>query len=377
MRARLILRALAMVAALFWSFVDEPQQVAAQHSGSATLSEANNSTEANRAAARHGCAQGGSQNQARGQLERLELQKRLIEEQANRQTAQVMEQTEEQVEELEKEAVRQVLEVKQQATRQLEMLTAEERIVEARQRSLRNEPRPEQHTPAEVLSEQASQRSETSLAAFPLADRRLDKTQAFLLAMRLYRRGGLTALLDWLADGNGCKDAEEEFRRYDENDDGLLNPDEMPEPLHAELDQWDTNHDRLIDLKEFKAFYLAHLRQETAASDDDSKGEKQAREAANQSETTPGLPVEEEGKPTVYRAGKLPKELPSWFAELDTDHDGQIGLYEWKASGRSLQEFYELDRNDDGFLTIDEVLHAVTQAPNQTIAHSTPRRVDE
>jgi hypothetical protein len=66
----------------------------------------------------------------------------------------------------------------------------------------------------------------------------------------------------------------------------------------------------------------------------------------------------------VYRAGKLPKGLPSWFAELDADKDGQIGLYEWKASGQSIAEFEKMDRNNDGFLTIAEVLHYCAQQQN-------------
>ena len=65
----------------------------------------------------------------------------------------------------------------------------------------------------------------------------------------------------------------------------------------------------------------------------------------------------------VYRAGKLPKELPEWFQRLDTEHEGQIGLYKWKNSGRPLQEFEAMDLNHDGFLTIDEVLRYVKAHP--------------
>src|SRR5262249_14533478 len=71
------------------------------------------------------------------------------------------------------------------------------------------------------------------------------------------------------------------------------------------------------------------------------------------------LPEEEEPKRVVYRAGKLPKELPPWFQQIDKDGDGQIGLYEWKNSGRPLDEFFKIDRNGDGFLTVEEVLRYV------------------
>src|SRR5262249_32625775 len=52
----------------------------------------------------------------------------------------------------------------------------------------------------------------------------------------------------------------------------------------------------------------------------------------------------------------LPKELPAWFTQYDKDGDGQIGLYEWKATGQPLETFLKMDRNGDGFLTIEEVL---------------------
>jgi hypothetical protein len=68
-------------------------------------------------------------------------------------------------------------------------------------------------------------------------------------------------------------------------------------------------------------------------------------------------PEDEEPKQVVYRAGKLPKGLPGWFEQLDTDKDAQVGLYEWLAGGRTLGEFQQMDRNGDGFLTVQEVLH--------------------
>jgi hypothetical protein len=72
----------------------------------------------------------------------------------------------------------------------------------------------------------------------------------------------------------------------------------------------------------------------------------------------PSLPDEEE-RPIVHRPGKLPKGLPDWFAKLDTDNDGQVGLYEWKEAGRPIDEFRKLDRNGDGFITVEEALRSV------------------
>ncbi len=151
--------------------------------------------------------------------------------------------------------------------------------------------------------------------------------------------------------------AESSFRRHDLNGDGLLNYDEMSQTLRAERETWDTNRDGFIDLNEYKAYYRARMAQRSSERGG-SFGQAPPPEWGLPSGiVTPPPSEEEESRPTVYRAGKLPKELPAWFKQLDTDEDGQIGLYEWKSSGRSLEEFEAIDRNNDGFLTVEEVLH--------------------
>src|SRR5207245_9281624 len=66
--------------------------------------------------------------------------------------------------------------------------------------------------------------------------------------------------------------------------------------------------------------------------------------------------------------GKLPKDIPAWFDQLDTDRDWQIGLYEWVKSERSIEEFRIIDRNEDGFLTIDEVMTYVRGGKKSVIS---------
>ena len=51
---------------------------------------------------------------------------------------------------------------------------------------------------------------------------------------------------------------------------------------------------------------------------------------------------DDERRPTVYRAGKLPTGMPDWFDRLDTDRDGQVGLYEWVKDKRSVEEFKKI-----------------------------------
>jgi len=150
--------------------------------------------------------------------------------------------------------------------------------------------------------------------------------------------------------------AENMFRRLDANGDGLLNYDEMPESLRAERDKWDTNKDGFIDLNEYKAYFQAVIQQQNGGGNPNWQGGG-IPDLGN----APTPEEEEVKKPVVYHAGNLPKDIPDWFKQIDSDGDGQIGLYEWKASGRSLDEFRKIDRNNDGFLTIDEVMRHVAE----------------
>jgi hypothetical protein len=142
------------------------------------------------------------------------------------------------------------------------------------------------------------------------------------------------------------------FEKLDLNGDGALNHDEMSEPLRSERGRWDANRDGVIDVDEYRAYHQARLQalsQQVAA---DPEGP--ARGAMPGPEARPA--EEEERRPVVYRAGRLPPGLPDWFTRLDSDADAQIGLYEWRHSGRSLEEFQRLDRNGDGFVIVEEML---------------------
>jgi Ca2+-binding EF-hand superfamily protein len=150
------------------------------------------------------------------------------------------------------------------------------------------------------------------------------------------------------------------FRRLDLNSDNVLNADEIAKSkasfgtFHDEWKKWDRNGDGLIDMTEFKAFYLDfHKRRddarEKAAAKDKDKKEPPAR----------SILIEEDDidPPVVYHYGKKrPPGLPKWFVELDKNRDGQVSLYEWRMGGRDVAEFVKMDRNDDGILTVEEVL---------------------
>jgi hypothetical protein len=185
-------------------------------------------------------------------------------------------------------------------------------------------------------------------------------TQQFMASMGGGSPGG-SPMMPSAQPGGGdwaSMRAEFDFRRRDLNQDGVLNSDEMPEGLRDERTKWDANGDGFIDINEYKEYYRARMQQfmvEQAASG-------QWGGFPNFSQ----MPTEEEQKPkpTVYRAGALPPNVPAWFTEADTDRDAQIGLYEWRAKGWPIDKFLEMDRNNDGFLTVDEVLRAQGQSGN-------------
>ena len=58
----------------------------------------------------------------------------------------------------------------------------------------------------------------------------------------------------------------------------------------------------------------------------------------------------------AIRFGKLPDGLPDWFEQLDTDKDGNVGLYEWLEDKRPMSEFMAMDLDGDGLLAPQEWL---------------------
>ncbi len=153
--------------------------------------------------------------------------------------------------------------------------------------------------------------------------------------------------------------AEFEFAKRDLNGKGFLTREEVPGNLRDDFAKWDTDGDGLIQKEEFKAYIVSRLKE---------RAEREAQRAATQG----GNDDDWEKRPTVYRAGKLPPNLPKWFIELDKDGDGQVSLAEWRRAGKEIEEFQKYDRNDDGLLTPAEVLRQEALAKAGATGHEPP-----
>jgi hypothetical protein len=156
--------------------------------------------------------------------------------------------------------------------------------------------------------------------------------------------------------------ADDMFNRMDADQDGLLQFQEMSsDRLRENWKQHDSNNDGAISLDEFRAFM-----QDMAAQRAESGGNFPRGSSSDGLPGIDGRPaVEEIRKPVVYRVGQLPKNIPDWFEQLDNDRDGQVGMYEWVKGGKTVDEFPRYDRNDDGFLTVEEVMSDVRAQSRQ------------
>ncbi len=157
----------------------------------------------------------------------------------------------------------------------------------------------------------------------------------------------------------------EYMKRYDRDNDGRISLEEgsRSDRLRGVFQQYDRNTDGFLDMEEYKGYVNDRFSGRDSNSPPGSPPPGQQPYGYGQPPGGWGGPEggqpqqpQEEPKPVVWRYGKLPKDLPSWFTSMDTNQDGQIALYEWRNEGESTEKFVPMDLNGDGLVTAEEYL---------------------
>lgn len=138
-------------------------------------------------------------------------------------------------------------------------------------------------------------------------------------------------------------DADLTFRSLDTNESGQLEPEEWTDRLRAY--RAGDSGNRRIGKGEYRRYFRDRVTVAVELAAGRSAG---------------GDPAE---RPPLRRTVGGKSELPGWFASVDADRDGQIGLYEWRKAGLPIGLYRELDLNGDGLLPAAEYQMYARQHP--------------
>lgn len=146
----------------------------------------------------------------------------------------------------------------------------------------------------------------------------------------------------------------------DRNKNGRIDADEMqrlPKQVQDRLRQSGIDPSKGISVSDFSkrasmAWQAQAREREDARSRRDRERESRDSDGkkSSTSKSAPGVFKQSERK-------RITQMIPKEYEEGDANADGQIALFEWAAWRRSdMFEFFELDSNQDGFLTPKELL---------------------
>ncbi len=180
--------------------------------------------------------------------------------------------------------------------------------------------------------------------------------------------------------------------RLDQNGDGRIDQNELndiPEGFRQAMQSRGVKLKPGLSVEEFTQSMRQQFERSREEGRRPSEERPDERSPGNRSQYRPPAPFRPRQK------DRLTVDLPPKYSELDTDYDGQVGLYEWITARReSLHQFDEIDMDVDGVLTPRELMlydnvsasgtpkPASFERPRVTIiggplATSTTKRTDE
>lgn len=141
----------------------------------------------------------------------------------------------------------------------------------------------------------------------------------------------------------------------DTNGDGTIDQSEMQRVPERVRERMGLNGTKSISVADYTKKATERFKERMEERETDRKREANSR-------TSTGSSVFQQSK-----RQKFTQELPSEYQAGDADEDGQIALFEWAAWKRSdMFAFFEMDGNEDGFLTPRELNDAKKAAEDDS-----------
>jgi collagen type III alpha len=151
----------------------------------------------------------------------------------------------------------------------------------------------------------------------------------------------------------GPADFIERIKGFDQNNDGKITKDEMPERMQAMIDRLDTNKDGAIDTKE-----LAALKDRLAQGGQGQQGQRPQGQQGQRPQGQQGQrPQGQQGQRPQGQQGQRPQFNPADIIkrvkESDKNNDGKITKDELPE--QMLRMFPRIDTNQDGAIDREEL----------------------
>ncbi|QEG41444.1 EF-hand domain-containing protein [Roseimaritima ulvae] len=152
------------------------------------------------------------------------------------------------------------------------------------------------------------------------------------------------------------REAEERMRRYDRNKDGFLNSNELSSRWEGNPMDFDRNRDGKLSVAELTVRY-ARRREGSAAATTARRDTRNDRDRGRRDrDDEPEDPYN--GAKSFRNLGlaMASDDLPDLFQDKDVNGDQQIEMSEFASewNQEKVEEFYALDRNGDGTITLAE-----------------------